>query len=561
MTGSTGRAKATVWLVLAGLWLSPPGRPLHAADNPYLPAQDPAPILAAIADETPAFTPPAGVTGISVPHHLLAADLIARGFWAASAGHYRTIILISPDHFHKVSKAFGTTREDLKSVLGTVASDTMGVDALATRTELVEVLPTVATEHGLMAEAPFIKRFFPDATVIPLLGSVNATEADWRAMTEALKPLIGPDTLVVQSTDYSHYRPLPEAMARDQETLAMIATGDPAQVAPLLQPEHMDSKAAQFIQLALQREVFHAHPVVIANSNSVEYGTGAGSTTSYVVTAFVKDSADGTVFDYPDQTRMIFGGDVLLGRYFLPALRDPASWATIRDTVLAMTRRTPLIVNLEGVLLDGPVTGVDFSTHVMVTDDAAPVLTALNVKAASLANNHANDLGIEGRAESVRLLDGLGVVPMEHGTVTDFGAFRLLALNFVSGKFVGAAIGDPDDLSWVCGLQAAPPLIAFVHWGTEYTSSAGDKERGIAERLARCGVALIVGGHSHQASAAIEPLDGGRTQMLFSLGNFLFDQTSPRGSGTLLEVRVFKQGTVAARLIPIANLFEVSKPE
>jgi poly-gamma-glutamate synthesis protein (capsule biosynthesis protein) len=550
-----------VWLVLAGLWLGSSGGAGHAADNPYLPAQDPAPILAAIAKETPAFAPPAGVTGISVPHHLLAADLIARGFWAASAGHYRTILLVSPDHFHKVSKAFGTTREDLKSVFGTVASDTAGVNALAVRSDLVEVLPTLATEHGVMAEAPFIKHFFPNATVIPLLGSVNATEADWRAMTEALRPLIGPDTLVVQSTDYSHYRPLPEAMARDQETLAMIATGDPAQVAPLLQPEHMDSKAAQFIQLALQREVFDAHPVVLANGNSVEYGTGPGSTTSYVVTAFVRDATDGTVFDYPGQTRMIFGGDVLLGRYFLPALRDPAAWTMIRDTVLAATRRTPLIVNLEGVLLDGPVTGVDFSTHVMVTDDAAPVLAALNVNAASLANNHANDLGAEGRAETVKLLTGLGVTPMQHGTVTDFGAFRLLALNFVSGKFVGDAIGDPDDLDWVCGLEAAPPLIAFAHWGTEYTGSAGDKERAIAERLVRCGVTLIVGAHSHQASAAIVPLAGGQAQMLYSLGNFLFDQSAPRGSGTLLEMRVFKQGTIAARLIPIANLFEISKPE
>ena len=111
--------RATAWLLVALC-----GVEAARADNPFLPTQDPAPILAAIAKEKPAFTPPAGVTGITVPHHLLAADLIARGFWAASAGHYRRVILISPDHFRKVSKAFGTTREDLRSVFGTVASDT-----------------------------------------------------------------------------------------------------------------------------------------------------------------------------------------------------------------------------------------------------------------------------------------------------------------------------------------------------------------------------------------------------------------------------------------------------
>ncbi len=103
---------------------------------------------------------------------------------------------------------------------------------------------------------------------------MNAGEADWRAMTEALKPLVTPDTLIVQSTDYSHYRPVAEAVARDQETISMITAGDPAGVVPLLQPEHMDSKAAQFIQMALQKEVFGSSPVIIANRNSVEYGTG-----------------------------------------------------------------------------------------------------------------------------------------------------------------------------------------------------------------------------------------------------------------------------------------------
>ena len=101
-----------------------------------------------------------------MPHHLLAADLIARGYWAASAGHYRRIIVISPDHFHKVRKAFGTSREDLATVFGPLASDRQGVEAVAAHDDLVEVLPTIAHEHGVMAEAPFIAHFFPGAEVI-----------------------------------------------------------------------------------------------------------------------------------------------------------------------------------------------------------------------------------------------------------------------------------------------------------------------------------------------------------------------------------------------------------
>ena len=65
------------------------------------------PLFAAMYDDPSAFeralakeslSPPTGhrVTGITVPHHLVAADLIARGFRCASGGTYERIILLSP---------------------------------------------------------------------------------------------------------------------------------------------------------------------------------------------------------------------------------------------------------------------------------------------------------------------------------------------------------------------------------------------------------------------------------------------------------------------------------
>src|SRR5829696_7807154 len=62
---------------------------------------DPKVFLDAIAREQPQASRDSRITGISVPHHLLAADLIARGFWTALPGRYDRIILLSPDHFHR----------------------------------------------------------------------------------------------------------------------------------------------------------------------------------------------------------------------------------------------------------------------------------------------------------------------------------------------------------------------------------------------------------------------------------------------------------------------------
>lgn len=554
-----GAAMTLVWRLAVLVVAAALSSAAQGADDFLAPARDAARLMAAIDTERPGFSPPMGVTGISVPHHLVAADLVARGFWAASAGHYSRIIVISPDHFHAVRGAFATTRASLETVFRTLASDRAGADALLDNPLLFEALPDIDHEHGVMALGPFIAHFFPQAEVLPVLASVNATPEDWRDAAELLKPLLGPETLIVQSTDYSHYLPLGEAVLRDQESLATIAAEDPEMVPPLLQPSHMDSKAAQFIQMTLQREVYHSHPVVLANRNSAEYDSGIGRTTSYLVTAWLGDPEAGSVFDYPDQTRMFFGGDVLAGRYLLPALHDPKAWSAIAEAIDAAAKGKPLVVNLEGVILGGPVTGLGADEHLMLMEDAAPVLSRFRTLAASLANNHANDLGEVGRAETSRLLSSISIAPLEHGVVADFGGFRVVAINFIRGRLTGERIADPQDLEGVCKLAAAPPLIAFVHWGIEYTDRASADERAIADRLAACGVSLVVGAHPHQASASIVPLAGGRAQMVYSLGNLLFDQSAPRGSGALLELRIFKQGTIAARLVPIPNLFEVGR--
>jgi poly-gamma-glutamate capsule biosynthesis protein CapA/YwtB (metallophosphatase superfamily) len=102
-------------------------------------------------------------------------------------------------------------------------------------------------------------------------------------------------------------------------------------------------------------------------------------------------------------------------------------------------------------------------------------------------------------------------------------------------------------------MQARPPLISLVHWGQEYADTAAAAEYAAARALQACGVGMIVGAHPHRAVERIEAPQGGEYQITYSLGNLLFDQTASRGSGALLELRAFKQGTFASRLVPIAS--------
>src|SRR4051794_160320 len=73
--------------------------PVRAEERTVVPSlySDGQPFLAAIEAERPKRKQDIPITGVTVPHHLLAADLIARGFWAASGKAYRRILVLSPD--------------------------------------------------------------------------------------------------------------------------------------------------------------------------------------------------------------------------------------------------------------------------------------------------------------------------------------------------------------------------------------------------------------------------------------------------------------------------------
>jgi Bacterial capsule synthesis protein PGA_cap len=324
------------------------------------------------------------------------------------------------------------------------------------------------------------------------------------------------------------------------------------------------------VQMRLQAEVFHSHAVVVANRNSFEYTHADSPSTSYIVTVYALDAAALSKLVYPDQQVTYFGGDVFLGRRFTLPLLNKAAGEVIVDGVRHLTVDQPLVVNLEGVITADPPLGIPPDRHVMDDGLAGPILSAINVRAAGLANNHSFDLGPGGFAASVAALRARGIAPLEHMAVADLGSFRLVALNFIgAGDIKGYPVvrrtdhnARPlasTDLTRLCRTPALPPLVALVHWGREYTASASSDEREIADALAACGVSLIIGAHSHQASGRLELAGGGEALMFYSLGNLLFDQVSPRASSAVVELRVFQQGTLAARVIVAPNLYEAAR--
>lgn len=515
----------------------------------------------AIERERPVRAIKLATTGITAPHHMLAADLMARAFWAAAGNVYERIIVLSPDHFRKSRHVMATTRRPFETLFGRVAVDSPAVEALLESRDLIEDSDLFESEHGVGALLPFVRHFFPDTPIVPIALSVGSEPEEWEAAAAVLAKIVTPQTLIVQSTDFSHYLSSQVAAVRDQETLNVLSEGEPSAIARLRQSQHLDSKASQYIQMRLQASVFGSHATIIANRNQVEYAPLSTSTTSYIVAVYTRDPSQASQLRYGDQTVFYFGGDFFPGRWLTIPLSRPEARSRLIDIVGKLTGGGPMIVNLEGVMMDEPPPGLNSDLHVFRTEIAAPMLEGFNVVAAGIANNHSFDLGANGITQTLLSLRKRGVRPLEHMKVTDMGLFRLVALNYIGIRaYAHYPVIREGDVEKLCKMAIRPPVIAFVHWGEEYTSEPGLAVIRDAEALHNCGVALIIGAHSHRAVSRPTAMWGGEFQSVFSLGNLLFDQRSPSASSAILELRVFKHGTMATRIIPVPNLFELASP-
>ena len=498
------------------------------------------------------------LTGITSPHHLLASHLVALGFRAASGFRYKRIILLSPDHFFKSDKPFATTTHGFDTATGRVATDARAVGQLLDGKEWIEESCLFDKEHGVRALLPFLHHYFPEASVVPVAISIRTRRADWERMAEALAPLVDSETLIVQSTDFSHYLPHHVARRFDQQTLNIIASGSLDAIAGLRQPDHADSAGALYIQTALQRRLHGAAPLVVANENMQQYSSGhIEETTSYLVILFGRF---GPGFNNPAEGKEQFyylAGDTMFGRAMTRFLLDERHSERVAGEILGLTKSRPLVVNLEGVLLPNVPEALEHMTLGMPAELAVDWLKRLNVAGVGLANNHAMDLGDAGYAETLAALKEAGIPAFGQGEVLALPGLDIVGLTDIGTNGSDALdLIDAPLLDRLVRPDALTPVVAFVHWGSEYMAAPGPRENMLADEMRLRAVSAIVGAHPHVASGTLDALGGGDTLQLYSLGNFLFDQTAERSSGSLLEIRVFAQGTFFARLIPLPAFYE-----
>ncbi|MDR3265069.1 MAG: AmmeMemoRadiSam system protein B [Synergistaceae bacterium] len=190
-----------------------------------------------------------------VPHHDLALDMIVRFYAKLSVSSGRRNVsrvwLFAPDHFRRAKRFVAVCPSDWKLTSGVLSADGAAVEALRSM-KIVEARSDLfAPEHGITLHIPLIARFFPGATVVPIVLRPDIPDLALLRLEKEIRGLAGGGDLVILSMDLSHYNP-PEAMAlEDERTLSALTEMRPRATGAI----DVDARRAAALVLMLFRDM------------------------------------------------------------------------------------------------------------------------------------------------------------------------------------------------------------------------------------------------------------------------------------------------------------------
>ena len=192
------------------------------------------------------------------------------------------------------------------------------------------------------------------------------------------------------------------------------------------------------------------------------------------------------------------------------------------------------------------------------------------IDVASVASTHIGDGGRAGILQTIASLKKYGIVPFGAGpnlaaarqpAIFDMGGVKVAILGYdgISARYYGATratIGDAPlkaayfkaDIA-AARAAGAQVVIAFPHWGIEYTFGPSASQQRLGRQMIDAGADLVIGNHPHWVQS-VEIYKG--KPIWYSLGNFTFDQSwsEPTLEGVTLELTFHGRTLVQAWMNP-----------
>lgn len=178
-----------------------------------------------------------------------------------------------------------------------------------------------------------------------------------------------------------------------------------------------------------------------------------------------------------------------------------------------------------------------------------PLARGNNNTIAAIANNHALDYGIDGMHDTISNLKEANITPMGAGDTEDeaheavvkeingrkitilnymdsnnFAEYSYDSMPYANGSNPGYSAYDSEDAkAQIAENNDSDLIVAYLHFGNEYSNSPNEDQIKIAHELIDYGADVVIGSHPH-VTQGIEMYNG--KPIFYSLGNFIFDQSN-----------------------------------
>ncbi|MCS7238147.1 MAG: AmmeMemoRadiSam system protein B [Thermoguttaceae bacterium] len=249
-----------------------------------------------------------GVRALIVPHagYTYSGPVAAVAYRQIRGAPFRRVVILAPSHFGLFRGVAVVAEGVFSTPLGDVPIDPLA-KKLAECAPFFPERPVPAEvpgwaayclgmvprqelphrwEHSIEVQLPFLQRCLQEFSLIPaLLGEVNPRE-----VAETLSPFVDEETLLIASSDLSHYLPQEEANVVDQATLEKIRRLDTTGAADLDACGRLP--IATLLHLAQQ---FGWQPQILEYKTSGDISGDYSAVVGYAAVAFCglrRDSAE-----------------------------------------------------------------------------------------------------------------------------------------------------------------------------------------------------------------------------------------------------------------------------
>jgi hypothetical protein len=178
------------------------------------------------------------ILAVIAPHagYQYSGPVAAYAYAALKGKNFARVVVIAPSHFESFNFTSIYEGDAYSTPLGTVAVDKAFSSELAGMSSKMQLSgrghdrTLSGAEHAIEVQLPWLQRVLGEFTLVPIVMGDHSYESS-RALGVALAKLIeaedrGTETLLVASSDLSHYHPYKDAVEIDHKTIHAIEAWD-----------------------------------------------------------------------------------------------------------------------------------------------------------------------------------------------------------------------------------------------------------------------------------------------------------------------------------------------